>query len=147
VKEPTRDPKLDHLDALVGEWDTEMTHPLFATAVRGRTVFEWLTGRAFLIWRVDAPPNTVPTSISIIGGGDTPGVWPMHYFDSRGVERVYQMSFDDGAWKMWRDQPGFSQRATGTFEDDGRTINWRSELQREGPWKRDLEVIYRRRGR
>jgi hypothetical protein len=69
----------------------------------------------------------------------------MEYFDSRGVSRTYQVSFEDGIWKMWRDHPGFSQRARGVFEDDGGTIRWLSELQEDGPWKPDLEVTYRRR--
>lgn len=142
---PARDPALDRLDALVGEWDTEMTHPQLPGVMRGRTVFEWLTGRTFLIWRSRTPPNTIPSSISIIGGGSTPGVWPTEYFDERGVARTYQTSFDGGVWRLWRDQHGFSQRATGTFEDGGRTIRWRSELQEDGPYKPDLEVIYRRR--
>lgn len=141
-----RDPALDALDALVGEWDTEMTHPAFKEAVRGHSTFEWLTGRTFLVWRSYTPPNTVPSSISIIGGGSTPGIWPMEYFDERGVARTYQISFESGAWRMWRDQPGFSQRATGVFEDGGRTIRWRSELQEgEKPYRPDLEVTYRRR--
>ena len=140
----SRDPALDELDALVGEWDTEMTHPLIPGVVRGRTVFEWLAGRAFLIQRSDAPPGTIPSAIAVIGGGDTPAVWPMHYFDSRGVFRVYQVSIDGGVWKVWRDVPGFAQRSTGVFEDEGRTIRVRWELDRDA-WKPDLEVTYRRR--
>jgi hypothetical protein len=26
-----------------------------------------------------------------------------HYYDSRGVARIYQMSLNDGGWKLWRD--------------------------------------------
>jgi len=142
---PVRDPALERLDALVGQWDAEMTHPKLPGVTRGHTSFEWLAGRAFLIWRSDVPPGAIPSAIAIIGGGTTPGVWPMHYFDSRGVSRLYEVSFDAGVWKVWRDHPGFSQRATGTFENDGQVIRWSSELQEDGPWKPDLEVIYRRR--
>ncbi|MDQ6857439.1 MAG: hypothetical protein M3Z65_00405 [Chloroflexota bacterium] len=47
---------------------------------------------------------------------------------------------------MWLEHPGFSQRATGRFDEGGRVIWWwRSELQRDGPWKPDLETTYRRR--
>jgi hypothetical protein len=70
----------------------------------------------------------------------------MHYFDSRGVMRIYQLTFENGVWRWWRDHPGFSQRFTGTFEDSGRTIDGRGELQENGqPWKPDLQVTYRRR--
>ena len=138
---------LAQLDVLVGEWDTEMTHPMLAETARGRTVFEWLPGRKFLIWRTENPPDTIPSSISLIGGEDDGSAgWPMHYFDSRGVSRVYRIGFEDGVWTMWRDHPGFSQRARGAIEERGCRIDWRSELQREdGEWKPDLEVTYRRR--
>ena len=145
MTEPARDPGLDRLDALVGAWDTELTHPDLPGITRGRASFAWLEGRAFLIWRGALPPGAITSSIAIMGGGTTPGVWPLHYFDSRGVSRLYTTSVDAEGWKMWRDHPGLSQRATGVFLDDGRIIRWRSELQREGPYKPDLEVAYRRR--
>ena len=56
-----------------------------------------------------------------------------HYFDSRGVARVYKMSVEEGVWKLWRDEPDFSpldfsQRFTGTFSADGTTIAGRWEI-------------------
>ena len=146
MNEMPRDPALDQLDALVGEWDAEARHRMIEAAFRGKTVFEWLSGRRFLIQRSDWPPATVPPSIAIIGGGETPGTWPMHYFDSRGVTRVYQTSLERGVWRFWRDHPGFSQRSTGVFEDGGRTIRAVVDLNEDGSWKADLEVIYRRIG-
>lgn len=144
MKEEPRDLALDRLDALVGEWETEATHPLLPSVVHGRTTFEWLQGKRFLIWRSTSPPGTIPRAISIIGGGETPGTWPMHYFDERGVMRVYQVSMESSVWRMWRDHPGFSQRLTGTFEDAGSTIRVSTELQQDGPWKPDLQATYRR---
>lgn len=142
---PERDPQLDQLDVLVGEWDAAMTHPQLTGVTRGHSVFEWLPGRTFLIWRSSVAPGAVPSSIAIIGGGSTPGVWSMEYFDSRGVSRTYRASFDDGIWKLWRDHPGFSQRATGVFENSGLTVRLRWELMEDGPWKPDLDVTYTRR--
>jgi len=133
-----RDPALDGLDPLVGEWRTEGSHPLIMEPVRGRFSFEWLPGRRFLIWRSEQTPTIVPTAIAVIGGGDTPGTWPMHYFDSRGVFRVYQVRVDDGVLKMWRDQPGFAQRATCVFSDGGRRFELRWDLNETGTWKADL---------
>ena len=47
---------------------------------------------------------------------------------------------------MWRDHPGFSQRATGAVEDGGRRVRWRSELPEDDkPYRPDLEVTYRGR--
>jgi hypothetical protein len=43
-----------------------------------------------------------------------------HYFDSRGVARVYAMTITDEAWTLVREHPGFSQRFVGAFSGDGR---------------------------
>ena len=29
-----------------------------------------------------------------------------HYYDSHGVARIYQMSLNDGVWKLWREASG-----------------------------------------
>ena len=70
----------------------------------------------------------------------------MLYCDSRGVSRIYAMSLSDRVWKVWREAPGFSQRFTGTFSADGRTIEGRSQLCEDGVhWNDDLQITYRRR--
>jgi len=134
-------------DRLVGEWDTVATHRLIAGEIRGRASFEWIRGGQFLIWRTENPPNTVPSAIAIIGGEEsTPGVWPMSYFDERGVSRVYHVTSEGDTWRLWRDDPGFSQRGTAAFEEDGAAMRLRFDLDNEGgKWKRDLEVVYRRK--
>ncbi len=70
----------------------------------------------------------------------------MLYTDERGVARIYQMSLADGAWKMWRESPDFSQRMTGTFSEDGKIITWRGEMSHDGStWEPDLSVTYTRK--
>jgi hypothetical protein len=68
-----------------------------------------------------------------------------HYFDSRGVHRVYGVSFSSGVWRMWRDAPGFSRRFTGTFSDGGETIEglWRLPGD-DTNWNDDLKVSFHR---
>jgi hypothetical protein len=74
----------------------------------------------------------------------------MHYFDSRGVARTYQMSFTEREWKLWRDRPDlspldFSQRFTGTLSSDGNTISGRWEISHDGStWEHDFQITYRR---
>ena len=99
-----RSPELERLDAFVGEWTME--NP-FAEGLHAKCVFEWLQGEQFLIqrWEVDHPD--APDGIAIIGFDADKGGYAQHYFDSRGVARVYEMSFEDGVWKLWRDSaPG-----------------------------------------
>jgi hypothetical protein len=154
--------KFEQLDRLVGTWTTEATHPaLPGVVVHGTAVVEWLEGKRFLIHRARTDHEAFPDSISIIGnmkrdrvdnasdGSRSATAEPglsMHYFDSRGVFREYEVSIDDEAWRWWRDAPGFSQRFTGTFAEDGNRIAGRSQLREDDVhWQDDLEITYRRR--
>jgi hypothetical protein len=65
---PERDPALDRLDALVGEWSMEAGPPGGPPwPGEGRVSFEWLEGRIWLIerWHVDLPE--APDGIAIVG--------------------------------------------------------------------------------
>ena len=68
-----------------------------------------------------------------------------HYYDSRGVARVYGMSLEDGVWRLWRDGVDFSQRFAGRLGDDGATIAGAWEIARDGSsWEHDLDLVYTR---
>ena len=89
--------------------------------VHSTAVIEWLEGERFLIHRARTHHPDSPDSISIVGitGRDrvdnpwnsgptlaTDSRLCLHYFDVRGVFRVYDVSIDDAAWRLWRDAPG-----------------------------------------
>jgi hypothetical protein len=136
---------LKQFEALIGEWDTVGTHPLVPAALQGRSTFEWLREGALLVWRFNWE-SAIPNAFSVIGHDDTLEPCSMLYTDERGVARIYQMSLDGGVWKQWRDSPGFSQRMTGIFSADGKTITGHGELSRDGStWEGDLDVTYTRR--
>jgi hypothetical protein len=158
----TSGPTLKPLERLVGTWATEATHPASpGLVVRGTVDVEWLEGERFLIHRARTDHPDFPDSISIIGltgqdrvddatGSDPrPAGKPeleMHYYDSRGVFRVYEVGIDLESWRIWRDAPGFSQRATGRFADGGDTIAFVWQLREDDvQWRDDLEITYRRR--
>lgn len=138
-----RHASLHSLSALVGEWATEATHPVYpSTVVHGHSAFEWLEGEKFMIVRARSDHPDFPDSISIIG--DTEGL-RMHYFDSRGVNRVYEVGVSEDAWELSRDAPGFSQHFTGRFEEGGDRISGLWKLSRDNTsWEDDLEITYRR---
>ena len=146
MEEPARNPELEALDVLVGEWSLEATHPAYpSTVVPGRATFEWLEGRQFLIQRSRSDHPDFPDSISVIGTAADSEQLSVHYFDSRGVQRIYGMSMSDGVWKLWRDGEPFSQRFKGTFSEDGRTIAGRWEIAEDGKtWKTDFDLTYRK---
>src|SRR5437588_12603894 len=47
-------------------------------------------------------PAEMPDSVSIIGGAPDGEPQPMHYFDSRGVKRLFMMALEGSTWKIWR---------------------------------------------
>lgn len=109
----------------------------------GRTTFEWLDGSFFLIQRFTAGNPAAPSGISILGLGEAAETFSQHYYDSRGVHRVYQMALADGVWELWREAPGFWQRYTGVFSADGRTITGGWEQSANGTqWTRDFVLNY-----
>jgi hypothetical protein len=149
----SRDVSLEALEPLVGNWSMVPTFKGMPPAETGAPVsFEWLSGRRFLIERWEVPVPEAPDGIAIIGADpNSAGNYLQHYFDSRGVARVYKMSFEGGVWKLWRDEPDFSplefsQRFTGTLSDDGRTITGAWEISRDGEvWEHDFDLIYTKR--
>ena len=149
---PTPDPALNRLDVLVGTWNMELSVPTDPpTVLRGLwTTFEWMEGGFFLVWRwgparPDFPGGLFPGALSIIGYDDSTEIYSMHYFDSRGVSRILEMSLSDGVWKIWRASPGFSQRFTGTFSDNGNTITGFWEKSSDGTnWEHDFDVTYKK---
>jgi hypothetical protein len=149
VEQSDRNPALDRLDALVGQWTLEAGPPGGPPwPGEARSSFEWLEGRTFLIERSTVDMPEAPDAIKIIGAGDEPETFRQHYFDSRGVHRVYEMTLGDGVWKLWRDSPNpFTQRFCGTFSEDGETIAGRWEKAVDGSnWDTDFELTYRRAG-
>lgn len=144
VPKPTPAPVLEALGALVGAWSVEGAHVMIPnTVLRGKTTFEWLNGNRFLIQRTTTDHPDVPDSISIIGANDDGALLAMHYFDSRGVMRVYQMKLSNGGWTFWREAPGFWQRSRATFSEDGKTITESIEKSSDGvDWEHDMSKTY-----
>jgi hypothetical protein len=141
-------------DRLAGRWTTEATHPgLPGTVIRGASEVEWLPGERFLIYRTSYDHPDIPDGISIIG--DTDGLH-MHYFDTRGVHRIYDVKVTDEGWEMAMDQDSpagsfaspderFSQRMLFTFDDEDRTIRGKGKLSHDNViWEDDLQITYRR---
>jgi hypothetical protein len=139
-----RSPELEAFDALIGEWRVEATHPAFpSTVVDGRTTFEWLEGERFLVQRSSNDHPDFPDSISVIGFADDE--LTAHYFDSRGVFRIYRVAMEGDTLRMWRDEPGFSQRLEAKLSDDGATLAGVWQLSRDDEtWDDDLAITFTR---
>jgi hypothetical protein len=144
---------LGALSPLVGEWSMVPKFEGMPPVETGAPVcFEWLSGELFLIQRWQVPVPEAPDGIAIIGvDPNSEGNYLQHYFDSRGVARVYKMSFEDRVWKLWREEPDFSpldfaQRFTATLSEDGETIDGAWEICHDGKtWELDFELTCTKR--
>ena len=139
-------PALDQLTPLLGEWNIEITsissYADSSVVVQGHSSFAWLEGGAFLIQHSEISASEFPRSIAVVGPDDAAETYRMLYYDSRGVSRIYRMTFSGGIWTLWRDFPGFSQRFHGTFNEDGKIIaSW--EKSNDGSnWEHDFDLTY-----
>ena len=154
MSSPVADPNLAPLDALVGEWSMEARfEQLPPTDDRGQVIFEWMTGGRFLVERWEVPVPEAPDGVALIGRDERGNTdhYLQHYFDSRGVARVYKMTIEKGIWKLWRDEPDFSpldfaQRYTGELSEDGSRIDGQWEIKEPGEdWRVDFTLNYVRR--
>ena len=141
---------LARLDIFVGEWVVEARFP-GADGPAGRSRFEWALDRQFLIQRTEVPVPEAPDGLMIVGTDLATGAYTQHYYDSRGVVRLYAMTLANRMWTLTRESPDFTpldfrQRFTGTFAPDGNTISGAWESGRDGGWEHDFALTYRRVG-
>ena len=135
------------LEALVGEWVQEVSTD---GVPAGRVVFQWALGGKYLVQSSEIP-QPFPDSLAVIGPAEGGG-YTQHYFDSRGVTRIYRMTLGEGRWTLLRTEPDFSpldfaQRFEGTFSTAGDRIDARWETSPDGgtTWEQDFALTMRRR--
>ncbi len=155
-----RSEALARLGVFVGEWALEARFPNSQPAPSSagdevpqvRTRFEWALDRQFLLQRTEVPIPEAPGSLAIVSTDPETGAYTQHYYDSRGVVRLYAMNLADGVWTLTRESPDFTpldfgQRFTGAFSEGGNTITGAWEKSLDGAdWEDDFVLIYRRVG-
>jgi hypothetical protein len=141
---------LEQLSPFVGEWDLEVSLPS-PDGVTARATFEWALDGRFLLQRTEVSLPEAPNTLSIIGPDPRGGAYAQHYFDTRGVVRVYAMTLEDGVWTLVRESPDFSeltfwQRYEGSFSADGDIIDgaWHASHDEGATWEKDFDIVYRR---
>jgi hypothetical protein len=134
---------LEHLDPLVGEWRVAIDAPRHVDEpLTGSATFEWLGDRGFLVHRSTVDHPLFPDGLVVIGGDPL----KYHYFDTRGVQRIYDFSFEDGVMTIERHDPDMTQRFVGRLTEDGTTIDgsWEFSDDDGSTWKRDFVGTYTR---
>jgi len=139
-------PALEPLTPLIGQWRTTGTHPLVpGTTFHGRTSFEWIENGAFVMMRSEIDEPEVPSGMAVIGSDDAAGTYTMIYFDERDISRRYEVDVAEGEVRWHRDEAGFAQRMVFTLSPDGRRLDARGTMSRDGgPWEDDLQLTYER---
>ena len=141
---------LDELQPFIGEWRVEGRHvALPDTVIRGRSVFEWWGDRTFLMHRSTFDHPDFPDSIAVIGATRPGGGLAQHYFDTRGVHRLFDMTFRHGVWTLTRKAASptdFDQQSSAKVSADGNTMT--ADFERTDPgaheMKHDFSVVYTR---
>jgi len=128
------------LEPLIGEWTTIAHFPGHDPA-SGRTTFEWLDGGGYVIQRTYTD-DPFPRGIMVFGPDAAGEKVVQHYFDSRGVARVYDVSFEDGVLELWREGPDFAQRYQGRLSPDGATVEGAWERHDGTSWIHDFDLTY-----
>ena len=129
------------MERLLGSWELTMHHSQLSEPVLGRQRYELVLGDAFveLHWEYDHPD--FPDAVAIFDEHR------YHYFDVRGVVRVFDFELEDSGWTMTWIDPGFSQRSTATFRGDD-AIDIYGERSTDGgqTWQHDFTMLLTRVG-
>lgn len=111
---------LEPLEVFVREW-TMSPSPDAGVDLRARTTFEWLRSREDASSCSDGRSSIPRSRMASPSSASTPR--------GRGTSSTTSTR---GVWRLWRMEPGFSQRFAGTFSDDRDTIVGRWESSSDG---------------
>jgi hypothetical protein len=135
---------LEPLSVLIGKWNVEMTHVQLPKPLVWQDSLEWLEN-AFILWHWQGK-NEVPQGTFIIGRNENKSgnMYNIFYYDSRGISRFFEMSFENRVWKFSRKGADFYQRTEYTISEDGNSIVGHGEMSHdEGKeWKHDFSITY-----
>lgn len=143
---------MDAFEPLIGAWHGEGELPGPPLTMSVEATIERLG--AFIVFRSTGEPAEMPDTLSIIGPATGGEPRPMHYFDERGVKRLFLTTIEGSTWKIWRapgedpngpDGPGFDQRFIGEFSADHRRIEGRWERRSGDKWEIDFPMTYVRK--
>lgn len=77
---------------------------------------EWYGDNEFLILRQGTKETAHATWL--IGHDQDSAGYAVLYYDDRHFSRVYEMSFENNIWKIWRNAPGFVQSFEAKISED-----------------------------
>ena len=143
----TINPALSDLAPLAGRWEMELYNAVFLpdpdARASGVIEIDWIENGSALRMRQGGSEHP-PAAVWIIGRDDSEAHYLGLYADSRGVSRIYRMTFQDAHWHMWRDTPEFSQRFDAQLDPDAGAIRgrWEKSTDQGATWEHDFNLDY-----
>jgi hypothetical protein len=126
-------------DRLLGTWEFTMHHAELSEPITGRQRYERVLDGAFVLqrWAYDHPD--FPDAMALLSDER------YHYFDVRGITRVFELTIDDAGWSMIRLDADFSQRTTARFRGpDGMEATGERSHDHGATWQPDFTMTFRR---
>jgi len=101
--------------------------------VEASSKFDWILDGQFLVERSEVDHPQAPNGSKVVGANADGDGYTQHYFDSRGVARVYAMTFEDGDWGAAARNPGLhAARLLPTLR---RPVQRRRQTPSRGRWE------------
>lgn len=118
--------------------------PSLSEVIDATASFEWYEDGEFLVLRQGTKETAHATWF--IGHDQDTANYTVLYFDDRHFSRVYEMSFENDTWKIWRNAPGFVQSFEGKVSEDRNTITgaWGKSVDGK-KWEHDFDLTYSRK--
>ena len=127
------------VDRLLGAWEFTMHHAAMSGPITGRQQYERVLDGAFVLlhWTYDHPD--FPDAMALLSDDR------YHYFDVRGITRVFDLKVDDAGWSMVRLDDDFSQRSTARFRGPD-AMDGAGEISSDAgvTWQPDFTITYQR---
>ena len=140
-----RNPALEPLDVLIGEWSLTVTNAWFLESLdveqHGRAAARWL-GDAFV--ELEAELDGEPLWHFAFGRTDAKGELVALYHDPRLTSRLFGMTFVEGKWTMLREDPDFHQRLIATVTPTRINGHWDASEDGGTTWRKDFDLILKR---
>jgi len=142
-------PALQELKEFIGTWEMEISNASFLPdpkeTINSTACFEWFEDGEFLILRQGTKKKETPWAIWLIGRDKDSPNYSIFYIDDQRSSRVYEMSFENGIWKIWRNEPQFTQRFTAEVNRDKTLISGHWDRSTDGQnWDHDFNLTYKR---
>jgi hypothetical protein len=127
------------LDRLLGTWEFTMLHSAMSEPVTGRQRYERVLDGAFVLQHCEYYHPDFPDAMALLSDDR------YHYFDGRGITRVFDFDVDEAGWSMICLDEDFSQRSTARFRGPD-AMESTGEVSHDNgvTWQPDFTMTYQR---